>query len=838
MDKLKNLLKKKLRNITFKLILSKAFVLILIILIAIFIFVPLIHLIIDLETAIYKDKDESNVPFKVSEFIKTVKFDEKNGIYFETTDSLGNKKIASAEDLWDMLIQNGSNVDKFLDNYEELEKLIDAEVITQYPHIGVGEGKLDGTIKFERNNANNKKESLQYVNINTFNEYVNNTDDRALKYFSMDDDGNVLIAVKEQRKEVLTTDDPNVDISQYSQGLSGSNLNENGNYSSETITIEKFAPINYKSIVQKYTMPFQFLWSLCVTSQDKDFVLELADLVKNSEIVISIYDNETTTVTTDKFTYDKTIMVEKPKESSEDSDGSDSETEYEEVTVTYTVTDQVTSIVDTPEVALTKANVWIVDYEKGYKYQTENTKSSEDNNNGGQTSTTTSSTKKYVAQAPDTTPKVDKKSKEPNFVSILSKPEYYNAQKNIVSIAEELFTMLEKNPDTTNMVDLMKYLLHMVTGNTWDGIEDYEFSAYEPTSFEVATESASDILMEYIHKFENASGPPTSADSKRYIIEDDGFGHPTVGYGVDIYNGGYTDLFKKSGYSLNIGDEIDKDFVDSIEAMEMRGKTSGMTKQLAGLNLTEYQMNAMISRAYNCGENGAIKERNGKTFVQAYKAYWDESRDDKFPKKDSNADFSHKLYTTYMNIPITSNGEVARGLVTRRESEWTLFQTGYYSTLKKWHSEGGSIIEAAEKIHSYMEQNKYTYCVYGGNGYEECNGGGHGLNATFEASKTGYHHACCATYVSWVLQEAGYLSASEHSNSANDIRTIMERKGFQRISNKSDLQPGDVLCYDHHVEIYAGNNKIYNAGSGNSIRNSAPSNLTRSFYYALRPIKK
>ena len=137
-----------------------------------------------------------------------------------------------------------------------------------------------------------------------------------------------------------------------------------------------------------------------------------------------------------------------------------------------------------------------------------------------------------------------------------------------------------------------------------------------------------------------------------------------------------------------------------------------------------------------------------------------------------------------------------------------------------------------------MEQNKYTYCVFGTNSYEECKGGGHGLNNTFEASKKEYHHSCCATYVSWVLQDAGYLSASEHSNSASGLQSIMKNKGFKVITNKSDLKPGDVLCYSSHVEIYAGNNKIYNAGSGNAIRNSAPSNVYRSFNYALRPVKK
>ena len=139
----------------------------------------------------------------------------------------------------------------------------------------------------------------------------------------------------------------------------------------------------------------------------------------------------------------------------------------------------------------------------------------------------------------------------------------------------------------------------------------------------------------------------------------------------------------------------------------------------------------------------------------------------------------------------------------------------------------------------YIFVSKYSYCVYGTNGSEECgkataNGSTHGLNRTFEESKTGFHHSCCATYVSWVLQKAGYLNDSEHTDGANSLQNLLTQKGWTRISAESDLQAGDVLCYNNHVEIYAGDNKIYNSGSGNAIRNSSPQNRTRKFSYALR----
>lgn len=841
MEKQKN---KKLgqimKKLMMKIIFSKVFLILIIVVLVSLILVSAIKYILDLDIAVYDDKKKGNVPFEVSEYIKGAKIDE-NGIYFEKEDASGKAERATVEDLWKSIINSGTDLDKYLDNYEQFEKLIDAEVITQFPHIGVGDGKLDGSIKFQRHFSDNNEKTLSYISSDTFDKYINSGDEKVLNYFTLDSDGNAIIAVKNEQKESLSTDDPSCNPSDYSSNLGSS-------YSYEKVSIDKQSPINYKMYVQQYTMPFQFLWSLLIIGQDKDFVLELADLVENSDIVISIYDNETKTDTTEVYTREETVKVKKQndgdkKQNNDEKSSKDdnSEDEYEEKKVTYTTTYKSTTITDTPEIALTRANVWIVDYEQEYEYKDDTTPTSDDNTQEGENkkvkSSSVTETRSYVSKPAKTTQKDDKDSSDPNFVNILLKPKYRYAKDYIVDSTGVLFEILEKNPDTVNMVDLMKYLLYKVTGVSY-GVTDYDFSSYDAVSFETAEGSASDLLIEYIHKFEHSTPPPTTSDGKKYIVETDGKGHPTVGYGVDIYNCGYLKLFQQAGYSLKVGAAIDKDFVDGIEEKVLQGKINAVTNEVSGLNLTEYQINALVSRAYNCGTLGAVGTRNGKTFVQAYKAYWDESRDDKFKKKDSKADYSHKLYTEYMDEPIASN---LPGLKVRRESEWTLFQTGYYTTLKKWHSEGGtggSIIEVAERIHSYMEQNKYTYCVFGTNSYEECKGGGHGLNNTFEASKKEYHHSCCATYVSWVLQDAGYLSASEHSNSASGLQSIMKNKGFKVITNKSDLKPGDVLCYSSHVEIYAGNNKIYNAGSGNAIRNSAPSNVYRSFNYALRPVKK
>ena len=129
----------------------------------------------------------------------------------------------------------------------------------------------------------------------------------------------------------------------------------------------------------------------------------------------------------------------------------------------------------------------------------------------------------------------------------------------------------------------------------------------------------------------------------------------------------------------------------------------------------------------------------------------------------------------------------------------------------------------AKEIHDYMRENNYGYCTYD----NRCNHEGEcGLNATFEESKTGYHNTCCATYVSWVLQETGYITKQEHIdnnlNGANNLIRFLTEKGWKEV-DKKDIQPGDILCYNGHIAIYGGRGKQYDAGHIDLIRKPAPS---------------
>lgn len=246
------------------------------------------------------------------------------------------------------------------------------------------------------------------------------------------------------------------------------------------------------------------------------------------------------------------------------------------------------------------------------------------------------------------------------------------------------FQMYKDGNKDTNLVDPLDYFITEPEYGTIDpaNIENVP-SGYK---FLKVKSGGSEILTEYIREWEHGAwAPPTNADGTKYIIEDDGYGHAAVGYGIDIFKGGFAALFLENGYPTYVGGEVDIDFVDSLEQLTTSNMLDEITSITSGLNLKEYQIHALVSRAYNCGVSGAMYENysaiSNLNFVNSYKAYWDDSKDDL--EGQSEANYDHKLYTTYMEYPRKSEGRISEGLIRRRKSEWRLFQTGYYDVIDK-----------------------------------------------------------------------------------------------------------------------------------------------------------
>lgn len=736
-----------------------------------------------------------------------------------------------------------------------IRKFFEAQATTEslnYDHKDSTPTKAYGSVYVyratgENTDDTNSAKKLTYKKYEDMKKMQEDNKEDALNYFSIDDSGNLVVA-----------------------GTTTTIVN--GKKQPTVVTLRS---INYRSAISKYTTKMNFLVYLTLISHNPEFVSALVDLIKDSRIHITIMDNVTKNVETKTYKYTKHT---RRRYSRTDEQGNKHHY-YGNTKSAETETTTTTVINTNPTAKITYVRTWFCEQkityrrvEKGptnsdYTLTGDDTEYLEDEepitgNNTG--SWKTNQSEKYensyyetlyeeatrgdvkiiLGEQGDGERYKNGEIEIPTFVGLMEtrfripySTREEEAGSNIVSGAEMLFELLQKDPQLENMEQIMRYAI-----NLYLGYERYEVnldgSIFEIGDFtDVSGSSGGQLLKDYIRYFEHSSNPPTSADGKRYIIEKGAAGEPVVGYGVDINS--HSELFIQAGYPINIGGEVDKEFVDAIEDQIRESYYNQVKDITSGLNLQEYQLHALTSRAYNCGVAGALTITRGSpemNFVNSYNAYWNENTDDKFKEKNNNADFGHSLYTQYLSKPATANGEFLAGLEKRRKSEWTLFQTGYYDVLNKWYEEGGAIIECAEEIHQYMEDNNYTYCVYGSNPYEECSefGKKHGLNRTFEESKTGFHNTCCATYVKWVLQEAGYLGDNEGSDGANALSNILAQKGWILITDESELKPGDILSYNGHVEIYAGDGKIYNAGSGDAIRDAAPSNVYRDFEKAYR----
>lgn len=135
---------------------------------------------------------------------------------------------------------------------------------------------------------------------------------------------------------------------------------------------------------------------------------------------------------------------------------------------------------------------------------------------------------------------------------------------------------------------------------------------------------------------------------------------------------------------------------------------------------------------------------------------------------------------------------------------------------------GNPLLMAADDISAYMRENKYEY--------------GHNFSSTFEKSKaTGNKVVDCSSYVSWVLQEVGIFGENQMGTSGTlkDIIKGINSDWVHTDISPSDLQAGDIILVSGHTQIYAGNNKWYNAGSNSAIQN--PPKIYNFDFYA-RPL--
>ena len=175
--------------------------------------------------------------------------------------------------------------------------------------------------------VNSKIYDLRYVSPEKFQEYVDTNSRQALRTYTLEPNTYKLIVANWS----FTTDG----------GLK----------------IEASNPINYRAVVNKYTMPIEYMIDFLVHTDNPEFVSELADLALDSEYVIAIQDNVTTVQTTVDVQERRTrVIVGVGNELVED---------WNTVSTDVDVKETVSN-----EIELTYADSWFVKFWKSSSYST------------------------------------------------------------------------------------------------------------------------------------------------------------------------------------------------------------------------------------------------------------------------------------------------------------------------------------------------------------------------------------------------------------------------------------------------------------------------------------
>ena len=153
--------------------------------------------------------------------------------------------------------------------------------------------------------------------------------------------------------------------------------------------------------------------------------------------------------------------------------------------------------------------------------------------------------------------------------------------------------------------------------------------------------------------------------------------------------------------------------------------------------------------------------------------------------------------------------------------------------------DASGILEGAKKVHSVYESQKWFY--YTDLGQLRWNDVQYSTNNPSKAT-------CCATFVGSAFLVGGVFTEQElnqvNYNSVFGISEICEKHGWSKVTNYSQLQPGDIVIMTSpgsgsspgHVQIYAGNGTWYNAGSTWAIQSPNPysSDASGRFLWAWR----
>lgn len=718
----------------------------------------------------------------------------------------------------------------FLDNASDQQKISNGG-IDQY-----AKSILEGSIEYltgeyenievsflEQNDTYSRVRSrihdLKYVPEETFNNYVNSGDTKVLDLYTLDDQGKLITA----KWEV-----------------------ENGK-----ITILKNSGMNFRSILQKVTTPYEYLLFYLIDSESKKFVNDFADMIINdTEIVMAVKDEITTTKVNVSIEESTQILSDTGNGAGNFGRGwQQTSTEGSKETEKCSTS-----------VGISYADTWISKYAKGTTYSAESLGTDKDEfidviknikgtlnentiidlegyDNGVATSdvltgsysraTDTYTYTYQIFQRKRTETHTISNKYEEGEVIVDGKDDknngfikLYNDYKMSGIISEEwLFGIIEDNSRTANLLDLTKYLFYVASDRkTRYGVTDYEYSEFEISEFSPNNASRGGISL------------TTSIFTREVFIE------AMEAYGTKSGNQNFiTNFMPYAGeiYDVSVASGVNPELVVVTAKTEQNFQAGGGANNYWGIG---------VYNGSNSGGSYASLADGIRAYAEVMHSY------------GPNGEFAAKITEVYEQRKSSGCDPLGYGLpgtLSGMQSIYSFLGTheygssgagGYYymdparagvtkiySTheefLEKCYNAGGE--HAAGTPTTPWEQGQYTAWQLEGKieTWNEIFGdygtlGGSGGDF-LEAAKRVWEKVCqqnpayggsmipadgtgtidCSAYVSWALYEYGYVEFEGWQHNTARLIDInwTEKYGWEEINIQAgenvidQLQPGDIL---------------------------------------------
>lgn len=445
----------------------------------------------------------------------TVDWDNGNGA-IDISDEAIDQIIAAIEstgvDLEDLRLMGDvdySTIDKESDEYKEvlrkyIRKFYEAQVTTEtlntnpgwFEEYLVNGGKTYGSVYLYR------VQDVEEVDKNI-------AKSEQLKYMSYDKMAEKAEAgAAEEIKKYFSVKDNKLIIPEWTE----TTINDG-----DTTTTVTLREIDYKNLISQYTTPMNFFIYLAMISQNPEFVAAVSDLVKGSKIDLTILDTVTTSIENEDYTYTEHVKGSRvyyetdvdPITGAETSDKvveSVSETNHEEQ---KTKTEITTTI---PTLKVTYVKTWFceqeIKYRRGeptinkdeYVLDASNDASMADDPEpaeppeGSTVSWITDRRKDVNTSTTQTTYEESERGqvidKTDDFIKLLDvKYKIPNTNRfeaagknNMISGAEWLFSLMQKDAGLQNLEQVMRYILGKYAHKDY-GVSSLDFNIFNIRDF-------------------------------------------------------------------------------------------------------------------------------------------------------------------------------------------------------------------------------------------------------------------------------------------------------------------------------------------------------------------